>query len=473
MEPEFVYQGYVRQKIVNKGRTAVIAVPGAGKTRPIIDALVELDIIRTDKVFVDEKTFPRGPVLIMCSGPAVATWKRQVPQWSGIDGEEHIHVITGDAATRSAWWTYVAEHPGVYIINFAIFWRDIEYIKALRWGAIIADEYHKVMRSRKSATYKYFKSLTLHSDVMILASGSVISKDPSSMFTAFQLIAPKVFKSYWKFVGTYCIVNKGQFGTEILGVKNVQALHAIMDQYFAYVPEEVIADQLPTGRRSAFDVEMDKDQQGLYEELAEDMLAILEMDEGEGEDVVIIAPTVLTKLIRLRQLLCCPRMLDARLGMGGGFEAIVDTLEEEPHVVIFTPFRDACELIAAELTKRGYAAHCIMGGIGHTEQAERVEYFRTHRSILVCTIAYAESFDLETCKTSFFLGYSHLDANRQAEGRTRRAISEHEFVQWRYTRYKGTIDEDILLDLQQHAANVNKVMKRPQELIQALRGTSR
>jgi hypothetical protein len=258
------------------------------------------------------------------------------------------------------------------------------------------------------------------------------------------------------------------FGTEILGVKNVQALHNIMDQYFAYVPEDVIADQLPEGLRSSFDVEMDDEQAAIYEGLAEEMIGML---ESEDADVMIIASNVLTQLVRLRQLLCCPRALDPNLGMGAGFEAIVDTLEEDPHVVIFVPFREACAEIAKELCARGHDAHVMRGGMTHAEQAALVEHFREcPKSIIVCTIAYAESFDLETCKTAFFLGYAHLDANKQAEGRIRRATSTHEFVQWRYVKYRGTIDEDILEDLRMNAANVKKVLSRPIDLIRALKG---
>lgn len=462
LEPEFVYQGFVRQKVVRKGRTAVIAVPGAGKTRPIIDALVELGLVNGGLGTM----FPKGSILVMCSGPAVATWKRQIPQWANIEGlEDRIYIVKGSAVKRRAMWLHASVKPGIFIINFSIFWRDYKTIKTLRWAAIIADEYHKAMRSRKSATYGYFKSMTLHSDVMILATGSIISKDPTSMFTAFQLVAPKVFTSYWKFVETYCIVNASQFGTEILGVKNVEALHAIMDRYFAYVPEDVIADQLPEGLRTVMDVEMDDEQEEIYQGLAQEMIGM--MEEG---DVMIIASTVLSQLIKLRQLLCCPRALDPSLGMGAGFEAIMDTLEDEPHIVIFVPFRDACTEITKELCARGYDAHAIMGGIGNEEQDKEVRYFREHQSIIVCTIAYAESFDLETCKNSFFLGYSHLDANKQAEGRTRRAISAHEFVKWRYIKYDRTIDEVALLNLQQSAANVRKIMRRPEELIRALKG---
>ncbi|MEK0326694.1 MAG: helicase-related protein, partial [Nitrosopumilus sp.] len=171
-------------------------------------------------------------------------------------------------------------------------------------------------------------------------------------------------------------------------------------------------------------------------------------------------------------LLCCPRILDTSLGMGGGFDLIVDKLEETPHAVIFVPFRPACIYIQYELKLRGYQhVHMIRGGITHDEQTQEINAFKEARGILICTISYAESFDLETCDTSHFLGYDYsLDVNEQAEGRTQRAISKHEYVTWNYVKYMNTIDEHFLNELTEDMHNVRRVMKRPESLINALKG---
>ncbi len=466
---QYVYQEYVRNKIVGRGgRTAVIAVPGCGKTRPVIEALMNLGVLQmgtNGKIL-----FPRGPIIILCSGPAVSTWRRQLPQWTEDStlGED-IHIVSGiGREKRMALWRRAATQSGIFITNNLVFINDFNVIKQIKWSAAIADEYHKFMRSRKSTTYNRFKSLALHMDVMILISGSLVSRNAASMFTAFQLCEPPHFRSYWKFVNTYCFVEEGNYGVEVYGTRNLSALHKVMDRYLAYVPEEVVADQLPTGVRQSVYVTMSRQQEKVYNDIAEDMMSVVE-ESGE----VIIAPTILSMLIKLRQLLCCPRILDPSLGMGGGFELILEALELEPHMAIFVPFRPACVYVRDELRAHGYDVNMIRGGITSNEQEAAVTYFRNTGSILVCTISYAESFDLETCRSSYFLGYDYsLDQNKQAEGRTRRAISEHEFVRWNYIQYTGTIDDELLLHLNENMRNVRRILHRPQAIIDALKGIS-
>ena len=465
---EFTYQRYAREKIVRLKRTGLLSVPGSGKTRPIIDALVELGMIEPLAEHFENR-YPLGPILIACSGPAIATWLRQLPEWTNTpELKDDITIVRGNKHKRMIMWSAAeTSGRGIYLINYSILLRDAEVIKQIPWVAIIADEYHKCMRrKKKNKTYAAFQQMTRHTEVLVLASGSSLRKDPSSMFTLFQLVKPKLFRSYWKFVNTYCIVQEGYYGKEILGPRNVGQFKKIMDRYLAYIPKEVVADQLPEGRRMPLVAEMTRTQGKLYGALAKDMVAWLESGE------IIALPNVLTKILKLRQLLCCPKILDTSLDMGGGFETIVDRVEEDPHCVIFVPFRPACNYVVDELHKRGHKhVYMIRGGITTEQQTWDVNAFKQMRGILVCTIAYAESFDLETCKTSYFLGYDYsLDINEQAEGRTRRAISQHDFVTWHYIKYLDTIDQKFLAELDSDAINVNRVLTRPKELIAALKG---
>ncbi len=473
LPPEFKYQEFIRKKIVLLKRTGVLAVPGSGKTRPIIDALVEMSRIYPEADSFDYR-YPYGPILIVCSGPAIATWQRQLPEWTDSSevGEDIVTIRGGqkglDRRRRTLMWHAAAAGcGGIFITNGSILLRDIRMIEQVEWAAVVVDEYHKFMRrKRRNKTYAAFIHMTRHTPIVIMASGSAIRKDPSSMFTLFQALYPKKFTSYWKYVNTWCIVSDGHFGKEILGPRNVDKFRELMDRHLAYVPEEVIADQLPKGRRMPMLAEMTKKQGKIYHELADEMLTILESGE------IIVTPNVLTKIIRLRQLLCCPRILDATLDMGGGFQVIVDALEVESHAVIFVPFRPACDFIMHELQQLGYKhVYMIRGGITPEQQTWDINGFKEHQGILICTIAYAESFDLETCKTSYFLGYDYsLDVNEQAEGRTRRVISEHEFVTWNYIKYLRTIDEGFLRELDTDARNVHRILHRPAELIALLKG---
>ena len=215
-------------------------------------------------------------------------------------------------------------------------------------------------------------------------------------------------------------------------------------------------------------VTMTTSQSRIYHQIADDMIAFME----DSDDIIIVG-TVLAQLTKLRQILCCPRAVDPSLDMGGGFESIVDRMEENHHVVIFVPFRPACDCICDELRRLGFDCNILRGGITPDEQQAKVNYFRQTRSALVCTIAYAESFDLETCVTSYFLGYSHnVLENEQSEGRTQRAINTNEFVTWLYLEYIGTVDTEMLAGLNSDKDTIKKILSRPQALIDALKGVT-
>ena len=455
----FGYQEYAREKVRTRKRTAIIAPPGAGKTRPIIEGVNDLGGFN-------------GLVLVVSTGSAVPTWIRQIPLWSQCpEYADSIYVVRGNKEDRLDLWEQARkEQYGTFITNFSIFYRDYEILATCNWRVIIADEYHKSMRSHKlhskgrKKTYAKFKQLTRHTEILILATGSLVRRNASSMFTAFQLVNQFIFRSYWKFVNTYCFVDDTNFGKQVHGVKNPKALRSIMDEYFAYIPPEVCADSLPEGRRYPITVEITPEQQRIYQQLDEDMLSIL-------PDTVLVTPTVLAKLIKQRQLLCCPRILDPSLGMGAGYEAILDRLDQDDHVVIFVPFRDACDVIVDDLKKQGYKNSFILrGGLDHTDQSSIVKQFRETKGIIVCTIQYAESFDLETCCTSYFLGYDlTVDQNEQAEGRTRRAISEHKFVTWGYIKTNTLVDQHFLDKLGDDHRNTQLILKRPESYVARLK----
>lgn len=464
---EYPYQTWGVEKVVHRnGKAGVIAPPGSGKTRIVVNSLDRLNRLRDEFFF--------GPIIVICSGAAINQWVRQIPLWGDINPED-IYVVTGRASKRGMLW-YDAHSMcrGVYICNFAIYLRDWELINDVTWGGIVADEYHKVMRGHKlkkgpkHTTLGRFLTMTRHMECVIPTTGSVIRKNPASMWSIFRMMEPslKTFRSYWRFAETYCHMTEGYFGREIIGPKNVEGLKKIMDQYLCYIPREVVADQLPNGNRIPVHVSMTNKQAKVYSTLKTQMVA-------EIGDTFIISATILGQLIQLRKILCCPRMLSPSLDMGGGFELIIDRLEDEPHAIIFVPFRDACDVIKEELHAKGYKHVGIMRGqIGQEEQDRVLEEFKEHDGIIVGTIAYGESWDAETCNTSYFLGYEYaLDMNEQAEGRTQRAISEHLLVTWNYIQYSGTIDDHFLGELNVDLHNVKKVLSRPDLLIKALRGT--
>ncbi|PHR94854.1 MAG: hypothetical protein COA78_31465 [Blastopirellula sp.] len=445
--------------------TGLIARPGAGKTRMILGAL-------------DDQNSTDSPIIINCSGPAVATWEKEIPKWLG--SGHHIHIVSGlKPAERAKLWDHArtGEANNWFVTNYSIFLRDFDLIygighkKAQHWGANVNDEYHKAFRRRKSQTFAKIKRLTQFMETHISASGSSMGRDPSTLFTLLQMCDRRAFSSYWQFVNTFCLVIDGYAGKQIVGAKPsaIPQFKAIIDKYLAYIPDAVTADEQPEGVRRAFDVKMTPKQANIYNQLASEMYAVIDGDETN----VIMTGSKMDLAIKLRKLLCCPRILDPSLEMGGGYDAIVDTLDVQPHIIICVPFRDACDVVAAQLKidLKTEDVFIIKGQIGNDELKKRLSAFRHTKGIIVTTIAAAESWDAETCETTFFLGYDQNTGQlQQAEGRTQRAISTHPYIQWKYVKYAQTIDEATLLDIDKTLTHIASVMSRTDRFINALKG---
>lgn len=462
------YQAWGSATIARRRKTVLISPPGSGKTRMILDAYDQEDLI--------EQNVPEGlcaeltsSILIVCSGPAQSTWKWQIPFWLPKIDPTDIHVVSGNEIQREKMWARAQIEPGFYIVNNATFFRDYDLIRGTihkppHWGLAIFDEYHKYMSSRRSKTFKKIKSLSLKMDNFILTTGTPITKHPGNAWTAFNVVQPRLYGSYWRFVNTWCHVAEGMFGKEILGPKNIDNFKKEMDRNMVYIPEGVVADDLPAGQRSAVSIDMTPLQQQYYEKLCDELMAITESGE------IIIAKNSMDRVLKLRQLLCCPELLGIA-DMGGGYEYIIDQLKEESHALVFVPFRDAVKSIAAHMQADGFEPEIMMGGLTPDEQRKRLQRAKSSGQPVIATIAYGESWDLETCCRTFFLGYDFNKSNlEQAEGRTRRKSSDHRFVSWQYLRYAGTIDEYYLARMSTERRDVNKVLTRGSDLIKAIKG---
>ena len=475
------YQRGGIKKVHNASRICVWAPPGSGKTRIACEGILNTG----------------GNCLILCPRSAVPTWEVQLKQWLGA-AVRQITVVLGSRDKRRRLWPEQPTHSlDCYITTYESFRRD--YLDGLVditigdaltrqrsiWNILICDEYHKVMLRHKhgknvASTHwrviqRFVTQPAIRDDVYPLhryprpelskcvwITGSFLRREPSSLWTAFNMVDHKRWSSYHRWVSRYCVVNQGRFGIELLGPKNTKELRGLLDEHCVFITERMVAAQLPQGVRYKTVIQMSRTQQRLYDTLKRDM--VLYTEDGD----FIATPTVLSQIVRLRQILCSPKLLEpASNDWGAGIDYILENLINHPddgnHMVIFVPFRDGCYVVSEALEGASVPHEILHGSLAISELRKRIHRFKRTECALVCTIAFAESFDLETCKRSVFLGYDYaLDVNQQAEGRTRRAISPHNTVYWEYLVYKDTVDEHFIDKLNMDTRNTSRVLYEPQ-----------
>jgi hypothetical protein len=166
----------------------------------------------------------------------------------------------------------------------------------------------------------------------------------------------------------------------------------------------------------------------------------------------LLAPGTLAKLMAVRKLLVCPELIHDAFDVGAGVRAVWEHALGEgpvPHIVLFSDFKEPFPLWAAWFQEQGVQCEIIQGGLSDTELEIRIDRFSRYSgvrpSVLMCTIPYAESFDLLSPQDAYFLGWSWSQiANYQAEGRLTRGTKE--YANFFYCVHSGTV-EDHMLDV--------------------------
>ncbi len=372
-------------------------------------------------------------VLILCPKNAIKVWENHIKSWfDGLDascGKDTSFNIwrwrkkQHDAAKRQALWRSFdrGANVNVYITTFAGFVKDQEHF-VQPYDCIIVDEVKRI-RNRKSKAFLSLKPLAREAKYLWLLTGTP-GRLPQHFWTMFHLIDQKLWGSYWKFVGAFMIMVKTPWGgLEEVGWKNRDSWFDLLRRKATILTKAEVGHR-ETQRQMLY-YDLDKDQIRLYKEMEEDMMMIF------GDGSLSIASTSMTRVLRYRQLLVCPKILDPTATVGQAFIDFVETLTEEerdPHLVIFTPFTDAFPHFKAYLQEKGFGdIFLLSGGLDPDEQQQRINNWRKTKGIVICSIMYATAFSLEPAKEAHFFGYEwDPEDNAQAEERLNRLTTTYQ-----------------------------------------------
>lgn len=434
----------------------------------------EMGLGKTGEIYMAWRNagFPK-PCLVIAGVNAQIAWINQAKDW---DCPSPIR-IRGTQIQRKRLWD---QHK----FDFCIVTRESlkADIKSGRvhpdiFRCIIVDECHKDS-NRKTGNYKTLKLLTRgpSCQYIFLASGSIARRGPQNMWGPLNVVAPRVFSSYWRFVDEYCLTTMGPFGLEILGPKNLDKLRQVVSKHMIRRTKKEAAPDMPPKSRDLTSnvLQMLPVQASLYRRLEDEAIATL----SDGDHLV--TPTLLAKITRLRQILVTPKLLDPNFAeYGAGIERIVEMLEDadDRHMCIFTPFAAALPFIQSRLltSKAVASAESVIqlrGGLQFDELMSRLALFKETRGIALCSIRYAESFDLVPATWGIFLGYE-WDAfdNLQAEDRLHRGLITSP-IQFYYITHEGCVDDSLVMPaLDQKINNVQSILKDIDSVRKALKGT--
>lgn len=360
--------------------------------------------------------FGGSRILITGTKSALATWLAEVPKWTEgtpvyIGGKKcNPDKLWEEATTRGKSGIWLISHRR--FANYMLKWQNS---KKPSWDTLIEDEAHK-SKNRNTDLFEGLKKIDVAH--RLLASATPVSRGAQDMWAHLNQLDPTGFSSFWRFANEHCWVNKDTYGTSIEGVKDPKKLRELLKKYYRSRRYEDVKKSMPPVRRQPVTVYMGTEQERLYNKLAKDMLLM------EGENLIISSGKLAVD-VRLRQMALCPQVLDPSFPRGAAVDYLMDEIPtDDQHTVIFSISKAVLDNVAYHLAEQGVKCFRLHGGMEPDEVIEEVTKFKEARGTMLCTIAFAQSFALDTVGRAYVIGIDPDPINNlQAEGRLRRANS--------------------------------------------------
>lgn len=305
-----------------------------------------------------------------------------------------------------------------------------------------------------------------------IATGSPVTNSPLDLYSQCAFLSKDLlgFGSFYSFKNTYANVEKvqnrqGQSYEKILSYKNLDDLSAKLDKFSFRITKKECLD-LPDKIYVTRDVELTPEQIKLYKEMSDYQFAML---EKEGKLHEMSAQIVLTKLLRLHQLLCGTFVSDegeVQSIPNHRIDALREILDETSgKVIIWATYRENIFQIAQMLSET-YGADSFVTYFGDTSPEERTQAIN--------------KFQDENSNVRFFLGnvqtagrgitltaastvvyYSNnfsLELRQQSEDRAHR-LGQKNKVTYIDLVVPHSLDEKIIKSLVEKRNIANEILK--------------
>lgn len=405
------------------GKNALLALPmGAGKTACALHAIPNDDNL-----------------LIVCPVASLNVWADELDVWQ--TGRKAV-LYRGSPKRRETLRAEIKAGKHKTIITNYEMLSEIAQHKLKGFEHVVFDESHR-LRNRKTNRYKAAQNLlraTKPRPHVIMLSGTPVVAHPADIIPQLMLLTDA--RSYWKIVEEYFNVNIGPYGWEIEGIKDPKIFGEYIAETIMHRDRKEVLPGMPEKVRRNIHIDMTASQRKIYKEIISKLY--IECDNGE----VILTPTVLSQITRLRQLLITPQLLgiDER---GSALTYLKDFLADvrdvNERIVIFTPFAKAITHIQSVANSAGLTASNIHGGLSKTERDKTIQRFQAgNTNCIISTVQIAEGFSLNTANRALFVGCDwNASVNEQAEDRVYRpGITKPVLME--YLVHTNSIEQHVL-----------------------------
>jgi SNF2 family DNA or RNA helicase len=412
---------------------------GLGKT---IQALALLLIHHKDSKRENSK---RAPSLVVAPTSVVYNWLSEAEKFTptistglflGRDRSELLKLLEKEDSKR----------PDVVFTTYGIIRRDYETLKKIQFEYLILDEAQNIKNPDSvgavaSKSLKAFHRLAL--------SGTPVENRLKELWSLFDFLMPEFLNTYKDFNETF--ERPIELGLEGAGKKLRKIVHPFIMRRLKSQVEKELPDrtdiinlcELEEDQRALYLNVLDECRQKVFSEIA---------SRGIGRSQI----SVLTALLRLRQVCCDPRLLKNREETPGAHNSakltallamIAEIVEEGHKILVFSQFVEMLSLIRPELESAGYTYEYIDGQTPPKDRLDKVNKFNADQSIPIFLISLkAGGTGLNLTGADYVIHYDpwwNPAVENQATDRAHRiGQTRHVFNYKLITR--GTVEEKII-----------------------------
>lgn len=390
--------------------------------------------------------------LIICPKFVRSSWRNELVKWLDLDPSE-INIIEGTPKERLEASKDLKQYN---IINYELLrnFKDsaVRQLTRTKWDTIVADEAHR-LKNRKAKQTKGVKRLK--SKYRFALTGTPIQNKPDDLWSILHWLDPFLSgKSFWRFVETFCNIEDGFFGKEILGLTtndyNLNALRNILGRIMSRRSSD---KELPDRIDIPITLELDSRHKKLYTNVKKKIL--IELDE----DRELFINSGLVRLLRLQQTTSNPGLFDDKIS-NPKFKYIQELMEdnEETKFLVFSRFKQTIYALHGELGDNSV----VITGDTEDIDSEIESFKKPGKQVLLATIgAIGEGVDgLQHISDSIiFIDKDWSPAvNSQAVGRLLRKGQKNN-VKVYDVQIENTIDEYVERLLNMKKEDIEKVIR--------------
>lgn len=332
---------------------------GLGKTVQIIaHLLVELESGRLDK-----------PALIVAPTSLIFNWLDEMARFAPA-----LQCLNFTGSTRASLHDRLAK-AHVIITSYALLANDLPQLEGIDYAMLVLDEAQWI-KNPLTQTARAVRSL--RADHRLAVTGTPLENHLGELWAHFDAVLPGYLGDYRSFNRSFRIP---------IERREDDARRAILRQRIAPFllrrSKANVAPELPPKTETVLRVAMGERQRRLYEslrlaqsELVREALASYRADQSRI--------VVLSALLRLRQVCCDPRLVDATSDppesakLDALLELIQSLRDEGRQILVFSQFTSMLALITQALNVAGFAHEVLTGDT--TDRAAPVRKFQSGAS---------------------------------------------------------------------------------------------